>query len=259
MAEAQGVQDAIDLISDTVTLADRDAIQAARQAWDAMDPANQPYVNNYQKLVDAEVELLKCRVDALGDTITIDQEQELKDIGNDYRALTLDQRMEINYLKVSKAESQMSLLIADRLVQQIAGLGQITLDKEQLVRDARASFMALSRYERTLVTNIETLNDAEAALNVLLLRQNEASAVDKKIEQIGFVFFAPGKVLEAREAYGKLDEATQEWVTKYDTLVTAEVILIAEYVLSVMIVAFGVLCAIPTTRNKIFKKKAKAE
>ena len=260
LLEAQAVQDAIDLISETVTLEDREAIEAARIAWDTMDPANQPYVNNYQKLVNAEVELLKYRVDALGENITLDQEQELKDIGNDYRALTLSQRMQINYLKVSKAESQMSLLVADRLVKRIAALGEITLEKVDEVRDARAEFMALSRYERTLITNIEILNAAESTIMRLTLQRNEADAVIKKINDIGFVFFNFSAVSEARRAYDKLDDATKALVDNYGTLVAAEVLIVAECVITVAIIGGGaVVCVVPKFRKKIFNKKAKAE
>ena len=259
LAEAQAVQDAIDLISETVTLADREAIDAARIAWDTMDPANQPYVNNYQKLVDAEVELLKYRVDALGETITLDQEQELKDIGNDYRALTLKQRMQINYLKVSKAESQMSILVAGRLVEQIDAIGVVTLEKEAQVRAARTAFMSLSRYERTLITNIDILNQAESTLTLLLLQRSEADAVMKKIKDIGFVFFGDGaKISAARKAYDKLSEDAKALVENYGTLVAAEIILVAEYVIIVAAAACGVLYAIPATRAKIFKKKEEA-
>jgi hypothetical protein len=73
------------------------------------------------------------------------------------------------------------------------------------------------------------------------------------------VFFDGSKIKAAKEAYHKLNDQGKAWVENYDALVTAEVTLIAEYVLAVAIVAFGVVCAIPATRNKIFKKKTKAE
>ena len=260
LAQAQAVQDAIGLISDTVTLADRDAINAARAAWDALDPANQPYVNNYDKLVNAEIELLKCRVDALGDNITLDQEQELLDIGNDYRALTLKQRMNINYLAISKAESKMSILVAGRLVDQIDAIGVVTLEKEEQIRAARTAFMALSRYERTLITNIDVLNQAEADLVTLQLQHSEANSVAALIDAIGFVFFDDfGRIRKARTAYDKLDAAASALVENYGKLVAAEILIIAECVVAAAIVAGGVLYAIPATRTKLFKKKAKAE
>ena len=115
--------------------------------------------------------------------------------------------------------------------------------------------MALSRYERTLVTNIEVLNAAEAVLTGLILRDSEANAVEKRIDEIGFVFFGPKKVLDARKAYDKLDDTTKAWVENYTMLIVAEIVLIAEYLIAAAVVSGGILYAIPITRNKIFRKK----
>ena len=256
LAEAKAVQDAIDLISDTVTMADRETIFAARAAWDAMAPANQPYVDNYDKLSEAEVELLRLRIADLGDDLTIEDEEELEAIVQTYKGLKLEQRMTIDFLPVSLAMSQMSILRGQRTTDLIAAIGEVTLDKQQQIRDARASFMALSIYERRLVTNEEVLQAAEATLTGLLLMKNEAEAVDKKIEAIGFVFFGDEKtIMDAQAAYNKLDDQAKEWVTKRGTLIAAEIIIVAEYLLAVAAVTVGVLYAIPATRAKLFKKK----
>ena len=168
--------------------------------------------------------------------------------------------MSIDFLTVSKAESEMSILRGIRTTNLIASIGEVTLEKQQLIRDVRASFMALSLYERKLVTNIDVLNAAEAVLTGLILRDNQSTAVEKLIEKIGFVFFGNAKIKAARTAYDKLDAEGKAWVENYNTLVTAEILLIAEYVVAVAIVAGAVVvCAVPKFRNKIFKKKAKAE
>ena len=256
-AEAKNVQDLIDLISDTVTLADRPAIEAARAAWDAMAPANQPLVKNYEKLEEAEIELLRLRIADLGE-ITIEDEPELVSIRKTYSTLTLEQRMSLDFLTVSKAESIMSILRGERMVKMIDAIGEVTLEKEAVVRDARASFMALTLYERRLVTNIDVLNAAEAVLTTLLLQKSEAGAVDALIEKIGFVFFGDGaKISAARKAYNKLSNEAKDLVENHTTLVLAEIILVVEYVVAAAAVTGGVLYAIPATRAKIFKKKAK--
>ena len=258
-AAAKAVQDTIDLIPETITLADRATIEAARAAWDAMPKANQPLVNNLKKLENAEVALLTLRIDALSGDITIEDEAELMAIRAEYMALDLEQRLSIDFLKVSQAESKMSILRGERTSNLINSIGEVTLDKEQLIRDARASFMALTRYERTLVKNIDVLNAAEAVLTGLLLRKSEASAVDKLIDKIGFVFFGDGaKISAARKAYNKLDDETKEMVEQYTTLVAAEIILVAEYLIVAAAVTCGVLYTIPATRVKIFKKKETA-
>ncbi len=254
LAEAKTVQDAIDLIPEEITLADRDTIFAARAAWDAMDPANQPFVNNFEKLEEAEVALLQHRIDGLGE-ITIEDEAELKSIRETYIALELKHRMRIDFRKVSDAESIMSVLRAERTSNMINALGEITIEDEAAVRAARASFMDLTRYERTLVKNIEDLNTAEARLTLLLLSRNEAAAVDKKIDEIGFVFFGNSKIKAAKEAYEALSDTAKDFVQKYSDLKTAQIILIAEYVIAGLLVAGGAYITIVSTR----KKKVKAE
>ena len=258
-AEAKVVQDIIDLISDDVTLDDKDAVLAARAAWDAMAPKNQPYVNNYEKLANAEVKMLALRIDALDD-VTLEDEQELKDIRATYKTLDIEIRTTLNLSKLSVAESKMSILVAERTTEQIAAIGEVTLEKQDYVRACRAAYNALSRYEQTLVTNVSVLETAEAVLIGLILRDTESSAVEKRIEKIGFIFFNNAKIKDARTAYDKLDDATKTWVDNYNTLVIAEILLIAEYVIAVAIVACAVVvCVVPKFRSKVFKKKAKAE
>ena len=257
LAQAKAVQSAIAMISEEIALTDRDAIFAARAALDALHPGLQPYVNNIDKLSEAEVDLLRLRVNDLGD-VTIEDEAELKSIQQTYISLELKQRVTIDYQIVSAAVSKMSVLRADRTTSLIASIGEVTLEKEQLIRDARASYMDLNNYERRLVTNAEVLNIAEATLTGLLLSKGEASAVDKLIDKIGFVFFGPKKILDARKAYNKLDNAAKDYVEKYGILVISEIILVVEYLFAAAAVTGGVLYAIPATRAKIFKKKAKA-
>ncbi len=254
LAIAKSVEAAIAKISDTVTLDDRDAIFAAREAWDAMHPGLQPYVDNYKKLPEAEVDLLRLRIAALGD-VTIEDEAELESIRQTYISLELTQRATIDYPTVSAAVSKMSVLRGERTRNLITSIGEVTLEKEQLVRDARASFMDLNSYEKRLVTNIELLNTAEAQLTLLLLSKNEAAAVDKKIEAIGFVFFGNAKVKSAREAYDALSDTAKSFVENYDILKKAEITLIAEYVI-VAILVVGAAAFITVTAGK---KKVKAE
>ena len=258
LAAAKAVEDAIDLIPEEFALTDRAVIEAARKLYDELAPANQPYVSNAQKLIDAELALFRLRVDALGD-ITLDDEQEVRGLIEEYRQLELDVRMTIDYQKISEAHGKLSILVAQRMVERIDAIGTVTIDKLEYIRACRTEYLALSRYERKLVTNEAVLNDAEAALNVLLLQQSEAAAVDKLIEKIGFVFFGDGaKITAARKAYDKLGDEAKALVEKHGALVAAEIILVVEYVIAAAIVTGGVLYVIPGTRAKIFKKKEEA-
>ena len=175
-AEAKAVQDLIDAIDDNVTLDSVPAIDAARVAWDAMAPANQPLVNNYQKLLDAETKLLPIRMEGL-DEITLDMELELKNLRSAYESLNLEQRLAVNLRKLAAAESKMSELIAKRVADQIADIGEVTLEKQEQIRACRSAYLALSRYEQKMVDNVDVLNAAEAKLTSLLLGEGGGSQV----------------------------------------------------------------------------------
>jgi len=173
-AAAKAVQDLIDAIDDNVTLDSVAAIDAARAAWTAMAPANQPLVNNYQKLVDAENELLPMRLESLGE-ITLDKELALKNLRATYESMTVEQRLAVDLRQLSEAEGKMSELVAKRVADQIAAIGEVTADKEEQIRACRAAYVKLSRYEQMLVDNVEVLSAAESKLTNLLLGEGGGS------------------------------------------------------------------------------------
>lgn len=56
---------------------------------------------------------------------------------------------------------------ANAVIAKIDALGAVTLESEAAIADARASYEALDSATKTVVTNIDTLTNAEAALNTL--------------------------------------------------------------------------------------------
>ena len=79
-----------------------------------------------------------------------------------------------------------------------------------------------------MVTNYETLTDAETALSALKSDKEAVDAVVEKINAIGTVTLdKEAKIAEARAAYNALTDARKEMVTNYKTLTDTEAALTA--------------------------------
>lgn len=126
---AQAVIDKIDAIGE-VTLDSEAVIQAAREAYDALTPAQQALVTNYAVLTNAEAMLaalqkdaadqaaadaVEALIDAIGE-VTLEKEGQINAAREAYNALTTDQkRLVENFAVLTAAEAQLSVLKNDFL------------------------------------------------------------------------------------------------------------------------------------------------
>lgn len=126
---AQAVIDKINAIGE-VTLDSEAAIQVARDAYDALTPAQQALVTNYAVLTNAETTLaalqkeaadraaadaVEALIDAIGD-VTLEKEGQINAAREAYNALTSDQkRLVENFAVLTAAEAQLSVLKNDFL------------------------------------------------------------------------------------------------------------------------------------------------
>lgn len=126
---AQAVIDKINAI-DEVTLDSEAAIQVARDAYDALTPAQQALVTNYAVLTNAETTLaalqkeaadraaadaVEALIDAIGE-VTLEKEGQINAAREAYNALTSDQkRLVENFAVLTAAEAQLSVLKNDFL------------------------------------------------------------------------------------------------------------------------------------------------
>ena len=123
-----------------------------------------------------------------------------------------------------------ALLPGEAVAAQIAAIGAVSLDSKATIEAARAAYDALSTYQKTLVTNYETLTAAEASLKVLQTAADQAAAdkaaadaVIAKIAAIGTVTKDSKAVIEtARAAYAVLSTEQKQMVTNYQVLTDAE-------------------------------------
>lgn len=112
----------------------------------------------------------------------------------------------------------------------INAIGEVTLDKETKIQEARAAYKALGDAAKAKVTQLAILEQAEAKLAELKAAADadaraavEAARVDAKIDAIGDVTLDKKRVIqEARAAYNALSAAAKAKVQKLHILEQAE-------------------------------------
>ena len=113
-----------------------------------------------------------------------------------------------------------TILKVNEIIEKINSIGEVTLEKEELITAARTAYDSLSDKVKPDVTNYNVLEDSEEALQQIK-DQIEADKVKALINEIGEVELTPeckGKIDEAKAAYDKLTDAQKELVTNKDVL-----------------------------------------
>ncbi|MFQ8688452.1 MAG: InlB B-repeat-containing protein [Blautia sp.] len=188
-----------------ITMSDRNTIKKARAVYDSMTEAEKNDSGckaYYKKLVEAEKELKLLEesmdaaeivislIDNLGDAVTLEQQEAVQEARAEYDALTEEQRELItNYGQLVAAEETIEILlqdkaVADAVTEQIRGIGEVTLDSQQAIADARAAYNDLTESQKSYITeyNVNLLTKAEETLSAL---QEQAERVEKVQEAIG--------------------------------------------------------------------------
>ena len=239
-AAAEAVVEKIDAIGE-VTLESEEAIQKAREVYDALTEEQQKLVTNIQILTDAEDKLavLKAdkaaadavvmKIDAIG-AVTLDDEEAIKEARDAYSALTEEQQKLVTNIQIlTDAEDKLAVLKADKaaaeaVVEKIEAIGEVTLESEEVIAAAREAYDALTEDQKALVTNGDILAAAETKLADL----KAAQEVEEQIKAIGEVTLERKEAIAAaRQAYDALTENQKTLVTNADTLTAAEEILSA--------------------------------
>ena len=144
--------------------------------------------------------------------------------------LTEEQKKLVNNLETLEvAEARIKELEAAKGVEdQIAVLGEITLDSKEAVEAARVAYQDLTEDQKELVTNIKTLKAAEASIKELEEEKAEADkkaakGVEDQIGALGEISLDSKEAVEAaRVAYDNLTAEQKELVTNLGTLTAAE-------------------------------------
>ncbi len=183
----------------------------------------------YAGPTDTDVDATEKQIDALGD-ITLASEEAIAEARAAYNALTDLQKMQVNnYKTLQKAEEKLAELKEDAakvkaVESQIDALGDITLDNEDAITEARAAYDALTDAQKAQVSNYEALQKAEEKLAELKEDVAKVKDVESKIDAIGtdITLESKGAIAEARAAYDALTDAQKAQVSNYEALQKAE-------------------------------------
>ena len=225
--QVENVKNKIDGIGE-VTLSSSSTIKAARSAYNALTADQKKQVTNYDVLQKAESELsdlqkadaVVTKIKNIG-TVTLKSESKIKQARTAYNKLTDKQKTLVtNYDVLEKAEKDLAdLKAADQVSKNITNIGTVTLESEDVIKEARTAYDALTDAQKELVSNKDVLEKAEKDLADL----KAADQVSKNITNIGTVTLESEDVIkEARTAYDALTDAQKKLVSNKDVLEKAE-------------------------------------
>ena len=181
----------IDALPDAgkVTLAERDAVKAAQDAYDALSAEQKEYLTFAQvakvtalakriaELEAAPIKSVEALIDAIG-TVTLDSKSAIDEARKAYDKLTAEQQAKVsNYATLTAAETTYAKLVqdkadqdaADAVIAKINAIGTVTLKSKKAIDAARKAYDGLTEAQKALVpaSVVKTLTDAETAYSNL--------------------------------------------------------------------------------------------
>ena len=204
---------------------DLDAVQTARDAYDALSETQQALVTNYQTLLDAEQALADidaaAAVDTLIDALSEPYDPEAVQAARTaYDKLTeAQQALVTNYEDLLNAEQALTDINAAAAVDALIDALSEPYDSVA-VEAARDAYDALNETQQALVTGLLDLETAEAAVEEQFNKE-EAARIDALIQTLT-ENSTEEEIEAAREAYDNLTEEQKNLVTQLPTLVTYE-------------------------------------
>ena len=173
--QVENVKNKIDGIGE-VTLSSSSTIKAARSAYNALTADQKKQVTNYDVLQKAESELsdlqkadaVVTKIKNIG-KVTLKSESKIKQARTAYNKLTDKQKTLVtNYDVLEKAEKDLAdLKAADQVSKNITNIGTVTLESEDVIKEARTAYDALTDAQKELVSNKDVLEKAETTLKEL--------------------------------------------------------------------------------------------
>ena len=219
-----------------VTLAERDAVKAAQDAYDALSAEQKEYLTFAQaakvtalakriaELEAAPIKSVEALIDAIG-TVTLDSKSAIDEARAAYDKLTAAQQARVsNYATLTAAETTYAKLVtdkadqdaADAVIAKIDAIGTVTLKSKKAIDAARKAYDKLTAAQQARVSNYAALTAAETTYAKLVqdkADQDAADAAIAKINAIGTVSRAAKRRIDAaRKAYDGLTDAQKALV-----------------------------------------------
>ena len=198
-----------------VTLKSESKIKQARTAYNKLTDKQKTLVTNYDVLEKAEKDLADLKaadqvsknITNIG-TVTLESEDAIKEARTAYDALTDAQKELVSNKDVlEKAESTLKELqdakaadvkAAEEVTNKISAIGDVTLESEDAIKEARTAYDALTDTQKELVSNKDVLEKAETTLKELKDAKDaddaKAAATPKSITLSNTRYIYNGKV-----------------------------------------------------------------
>ena len=231
----------IEALPEEITVDDKDDIEAARAAYEALTDDQKALVDDetLAALTDAEDALAAAEVtemiNELPTDITFDNMNDVINASAAYEALTDSQKAMVDADSVKKlvtaANAAVKILVDMKEAEKVENLinalpEKITTSDKDDIEAARAAYEALTDDQKALVDEdvLKKLTDAEEALEKTDADQEAADAVVEQIEALPDVILLEDKadVEAARAAYDALTDDQKALVTNLDKLTEAE-------------------------------------
>lgn len=232
---------ALPAVSD-VTVSNKSAVQAARNAYDALSSNDKDKVTNRQKLFDLETKITALeevnkvieKINSIPANITSDAKDEIQAARTAYDVLTDEQKKLVtNFDRLVKAEQILSKYEADiAAAQKVDNLiknlpSPLKLADEDKVNNARTAYSNLTADQKRYVTKEEALRAAEneiVRLKAEAQKQAKINAVISAIDAIPENLTLSDKsiVEAARTAYNTLADSQKKKVVNINKLTKAE-------------------------------------
>lgn len=177
--EAEEVEAKIEAIGEVSYPESDDAIKEARKAYDALNNDGKNFVSNldtleaaesrYDELREVDVNKVEGLISAIGEVQYNETSKgKIDEARKAYDALNADQKALVeNYETLVAAET--TYIHVDNVAKKIEAIGEVTLDSEEAINEAKSAYDSLSESEKALISSHqEKLVAKEEAYNKLV-------------------------------------------------------------------------------------------
>ncbi len=241
MERVDAVIAAISALNTEITLSDREAVEVARAAYEALSVSEKKYVTNYDRLYQAEVAIARLdgvddaiqavmdAIDEIGTPVALRDGAAIRQARSLYNGLKEAKRVLVeNYETLTAAESRLSALQAASqsysgakgVSAAIDAIGTVTETSGEAIFQARSAYIALTEEQKAYVTNLDVLVSAELTFAGLF----QPAAVSTMIADIPdtITYHDGPQICAARSGYDALTDAQKAQVANLSRLTAAE-------------------------------------
>lgn len=148
----------------------------------------------YDQLVKEDITEIENAINTIG-TVTLEKKSVIINVRDQYNQANADVKAGVkNYEALEQAETQLSSLKVQNVIELIDQIGQVTLNSEEKINTARTNYNMLSYNEQKLVTNYAVIETATKRLQELKDREKQEAiaALQTETDKVeGITWYKP--------------------------------------------------------------------